>query len=98
LGAVVALVECFWQRMSLHVASRHRAGRLKQWLNYLRRHYPEAQQAFDTLRLVHDPQVMAAWLCQPMQALRPAQASSVIIPALDSPIEHLPQTEAISVA
>jgi len=54
----------FWQRMSMHVAPRHRAGRLKQWLNYLRRHYPEAQQAFDTLRLVNDPAVMAVWVAQ----------------------------------
>ena len=55
----------FWRRMSLHVAPRHRAGRLKQWLNYLRRHYPEAQQAFDTLRMVQDPKLMEAWLSQP---------------------------------
>ena len=52
--------------MSLHVAPRHRAGRLKQWLNYLRRHYPEAQQAFDTLRTVQDPTVLAVWLSQPL--------------------------------
>jgi tRNA-dihydrouridine synthase C len=58
------LLSVFWHRMSLHVAPRHRAGRFKQWLNYLRRHYPQAQQAFDTLRLVHDPKVMQAWLQQ----------------------------------
>ena len=58
------LLSVFWQRMSLHVAPRHRAGRLKQWLNYLRRHYPEAQQAFDALRRVHDPLVLAQWLQQ----------------------------------
>jgi tRNA-dihydrouridine synthase C len=39
---------------------------LKQWLNYLRRHYPEAQQAFDTLRLVQDPKVLEAWISQPL--------------------------------
>jgi tRNA-dihydrouridine synthase C len=66
------LLGVFWHRMSLHVASRHRAGRLKQWLNYLRRHYPEAQQAFDTLRWVHDPKVIQAWL----QHLPETQASS----------------------
>ena len=59
------LMSVFWRRMSLHVAPRHRAGRLKQWLNYLRRHYPEAQQAFDTLRMVQDPKLMEAWLSQP---------------------------------
>jgi tRNA-dihydrouridine synthase C len=78
------LLSVFWQRMSLHVAPRHRSGRLKQWLNYLRRHYPEAQQAFEALRLVHDPQIMAAWLSQTVfkpdqtnvHSLLPASASS----------------------
>ena len=60
------LLSVFWMRMSLHVAPRHRSGRLKQWLNYLRRHYPEAQQAFDTLRPVQDPKVLEAWLSQPL--------------------------------
>jgi tRNA-dihydrouridine synthase C len=60
------LLSVFWRRMSLHVAPRHRSGRLKQWLNYLRRHYPEAQQAFDTLRLVQDPKVLEAWISQPL--------------------------------
>jgi tRNA-dihydrouridine synthase C len=60
------LLSVFWKRMSLHVAPRHRSGRLKQWLNYLRRHYPEAQQAFDTLRLVQDPKVLEVWLSQPL--------------------------------
>jgi tRNA-dihydrouridine synthase C len=63
------LLSVFWQRMSVHVAPRHRSGRLKQWLNYLRRHYPEAQQAFDTLRLVQDPQVLEAWLSRPLAKL-----------------------------
>ena len=60
------LLSVFWKRMSLHVAPRHRSGRLKQWLNYLRRHYPEAQEAFDTLRLVQDPKVLEAWLSPPL--------------------------------
>jgi tRNA-dihydrouridine synthase C len=69
------LLSVFWQRMSVHVAPRHRSGRLKQWLNYLRRHYPEAQQAFDTLRLVQDPQVLEAWLSRSLAKLE--QQSSV---------------------
>ena len=60
----------FWQRVSLHVAARHRAGRLKQWLNYLRRSYPEAQQAFDDVRLLHDPEVVEQWLQQAVRAVR----------------------------
>jgi tRNA-dihydrouridine synthase C len=73
------LLSVFWKRMSLHVAPRHRAGRLKQWLNYLRRHYPEAQQAFDTLRLVHDPVVMEAWLQQATLPAVPKQLAEAAL-------------------
>ncbi|MET0382213.1 MAG: tRNA-dihydrouridine synthase family protein [Burkholderiaceae bacterium] len=50
----------FWRRMSARVEPRHRAGRLKQWLNLLRRRYPQAQRAYDMSRLVNDPAVLAA--------------------------------------
>jgi tRNA-dihydrouridine synthase C len=64
----------FWHRMSARVVPRHRAGRLKQWLNLLRRRYPEAQQAYDDFRLVNDPAALAAALfgdapAPPMRAL-----------------------------
>jgi tRNA-dihydrouridine synthase C len=58
----------FWHRVGLHVAARHRAGRLKQWLNYLRRSYPEAQQAFDAIRLLHEPAKIEAWFSQAMES------------------------------
>ena len=61
---LVALMGVFWVGVSARVASRHRAGRLKQWLNYMRRVYPEAQQAFDELRLVHDAGHIERWLQQ----------------------------------
>lgn len=50
----------FWARVSERVEPRHRAGRLKQWLNLLRRRYPQAQRAYDALRLVNDPAALAA--------------------------------------
>ena len=59
---IARLLQLFWVGVSQRVASRHRSGRLKQWLNYLRKVYPEAQQAFDELRLIHDPALMAQWL------------------------------------
>jgi tRNA-dihydrouridine synthase C len=74
------LLSVFWQRMSLHVAPRHRSGRLKQWLNYLRRHYPEAQQAFDTLRRVQDPLMLAQWLQQPL----PHQLAASLPPSTEA--------------
>jgi tRNA-dihydrouridine synthase C len=66
----------FWRRMSARVEPRHRTGRLKQWLNLLRRRYPEAQRAYDALRLVNDPALLAA-------------AMFVNVPA-DTPAEVLP--------
>jgi tRNA-dihydrouridine synthase C len=59
---IVDLLRLFWRGVAMRVAPRHRAGRLKQWLNYLRRVYPEAQEAFDHLRLLNDPAKIDQWL------------------------------------
>jgi tRNA-dihydrouridine synthase C len=75
-STLVTLMQVFWLGVSARVATRHRAGRLKQWLNYMRRVYPEAQQAFDELRLVHDAGHIERWL-----ALHAAPARD-IAPAL----------------
>ena len=61
---LLELMQIFWCGVSARVATRHRAGRLKQWLNYMRRVYPAAQQAFDELRLVHDAHQIDVWLAQ----------------------------------
>jgi tRNA-dihydrouridine synthase C len=68
------LMQIFWFGVSARVATRHRAGRLKQWLNYMRRVYPAAQQAFDELRLVHDAHKIDVWLAerQPKTVSAPA--------------------------
>ncbi len=59
---MLPLLNLFWQRVCSRVERRHRAGRLKQWLNYLRRRHPGAQQAFDELRLSNEPAFIEAWL------------------------------------
>ena len=46
-AALLPLLLHFWQRIASHVAPRHRSGRLKQWLNLLRRRFPEAQALFE---------------------------------------------------
>lgn len=56
------LIGEFWRQVSARVEARHRAGRLKQWLGSLRTRYPEAQTAFDELRLVNDPVRIGEWL------------------------------------
>jgi tRNA-dihydrouridine synthase C len=35
---------------------------VKQWLNLLRRHYPEAQVAFDEMRTLVKPSDVDAWI------------------------------------
>jgi tRNA-dihydrouridine synthase C len=52
---LLSLIEDYWQRVGQRVAARHRAGRLKQWLNLLRRRHPQAQAAFERVRTVSDP-------------------------------------------
>ncbi len=75
-ASLLPLMLQFWYRVSLHVAARHRAGRLKQWLNYLRRSYPQAQQAFDELRLMHEPVHIEQWLQQALQIQSKAQSNT----------------------
>ena len=79
-ASLLPLMLQFWQRVGLHVAARHRAGRLKQWLNYLRRSYPEAQQAFDAVRLLQDPVQVEQWLRHALQtqAQAPLQTQSSV--------------------
>ncbi|MDM4764566.1 tRNA-dihydrouridine synthase [Pelomonas sp. SE-A7] len=48
----------FWRLVREHVQAKHQAGRLKQWLHYLRRRYPEAEEAYLRLRTVNDPQLL----------------------------------------
>lgn len=56
------LMADYWQRIGPMIAPRHRAGRLKQWLNLLRRRFPEAQQAWDLIRSVNEPARVTALL------------------------------------
>lgn len=46
----------FWELLIPHVQPKHRSGRLKQWLNYLRRTHPEAEAAFESLRRINAPE------------------------------------------
>ncbi len=66
--ALLPLLRDWWQRMATHVAPRHRAGRLKQWLNMLRRRFPEAGAAFDAVRTLNDARAVQALLFEPRLA------------------------------
>lgn len=60
--ALLPLVAQYWRHVGDQVQPKHRAGRLKQWLNLLRRRHPEAQAAFDSVRTVTDPAEVGARL------------------------------------
>ena len=61
-SAVMHLLQDFWVRVGVQFEPRYRAGRLKQWLQLLRRRHPEAALAHDRLRTVNDPQALALGL------------------------------------
>lgn len=62
------LLLVYWQRIATHVAPPHRAGRLKQWLNLLRRRFVPAQVAYEHLRTLNDPVVVDSYLRQAFAA------------------------------
>jgi tRNA-dihydrouridine synthase C len=66
----------FWWLVCSRLDARSRAGRLKQWLNFLRRRFPEAESAYQTLKTVNDPLLVDAWLAG---LLREADAPSLSV-------------------
>ncbi len=78
------LLHAFWAVAHSRLEQRQQAGRVKQWLQYLRRHYPQAQTAFEQVRLLTRPSDVDAWLRSAIPGLESAcdQGSA----ALASPI------------
>ena len=56
------LLRVFWGLIEANIEARHRAGRLKQWLNFLRRRFPEAEEAYQSVRTITDSRAISAWL------------------------------------
>ncbi len=65
---LLPLIALYWELVGQHIQPRHHAGRLKQWLNMLRRSYPEAQTAFMALRTVNTPGEVMLWLQAELKA------------------------------
>lgn len=59
---LLPLIAEFWKLVCATLEPRQKAGRLKQWLNFLRRRYPEAEAAFQALRTVTDLTEIDRWL------------------------------------
>ena len=59
---MLPLIAEFWQLIKTHIEPKARAGRLKQWLNFLRRRYPQAEIAYAAVRTLNDPALVAQTL------------------------------------
>ena len=55
-------LQALWHLVCSTLERRQQAGRLKQWLNFLRRHYPQAQLAYDLLKAQNDVAVIDVWV------------------------------------
>ncbi|BCL75265.1 tRNA-dihydrouridine(16) synthase [Jeongeupia sp. HS-3] len=60
--ALKPLLSSFWDNVLVHILPKYQAGRLKQWLNYLKRIHPEAEAAFEHVKTIKDAEVISAWL------------------------------------
>jgi len=65
---LLPLVADFWRIVCSRIEPRARAGRLKQWLNFLRRRFPEAEAAYQAIKTVNDPVLVEAWLAQSLRS------------------------------
>lgn len=59
---LLPLIGDFWRLVCARLERRQQAGRLKQWLNFLRRRHPEAEVAYLALRTMNDPAAIDQWL------------------------------------
>ncbi len=75
---IAPLLPAYAALVSARVEPRHRAGRVKQWLNQLRRRFPEAQAVFDALRTLREPAAL-------MPALQAALVQAAAAPAAVEP-------------
>lgn len=55
-------IAAFWRLVCADLEPRQRAGRLKQWLNLMRRRFPEAELAFQQVRTLTDQRAITAWV------------------------------------
>ncbi len=53
------LLADFWVLVTRHTLPKYHCGRAKQWLNYLRQTYPEAEALYQTARTITQPEEMA---------------------------------------
>jgi len=73
---LLPLLADYWARVREDVTPRHAPGRLKQWLNLLRRNYPQAETLFRQLRELRDAGDLDRALAACVETFEPTQARS----------------------
>lgn len=63
-AAMLPHLQRFWWLVCRDLTPNQRAGRLKQWLNLMRRRYPEAEVAFQSVRVLTQQSLVVDWLEQ----------------------------------
>ncbi len=58
---LLPMLRDFWQLVCSRLERRQQAGRFKQWLNFLRKRYPQAEVAYFGLRTFTDPAAIDSW-------------------------------------
>ena len=71
---LLPLLAEFWHVVCTRLDARSRAGRLKQWLNFLRRRFPEAETTYQQIRTINDPALIDVWLLNLNLNLSPSPA------------------------
>ena len=87
---LLPLVTDFWHIVCARLDSRSRAGRLKQWLNFLRRRFPEAEVAYQAIKTINDPAMIDEWLAK---LTRPKVLTATLAALPDEPELSLPMPE-----
>jgi tRNA-dihydrouridine synthase C len=70
--SLLPLMADFWMLVRTRLDRKKQCGRLKQWLNFLRHRYAEAELAYQALRTVNDPLLIDQWI--EAQAITPVCA------------------------
>ena len=52
----------FWHLVRISLDRKKHAGRIKQWFNFLRQRFPEAEMAYQMLRSIDDPALIDQWV------------------------------------
>ncbi|HSI57465.1 MAG TPA: tRNA-dihydrouridine synthase [Ideonella sp.] len=87
--SLLDLLRVFSNLVQQHISPRHQAGRLKQWLNLLRRRYPEAEAAHAALRTVNDAPLLAQRLfSEPWGGAGGGRYTSPLLQPLQPPQPH----------